>query len=132
MAIKYQSHQVANSPEFVAGIPAAWPRVEEQVPDDWQLSPVEIDAGMALIAEDAWRKLREENLAAFEQWRRDRMTADSSAKTTAVAQGETLVGALKLIAGSAGNLSAAQLSDAVRVCARALILLEQVVRNSEP
>lgn len=82
MLIKYQSHGAAKSPELRNGVPEAWPRVEEQVPNHATLSAPEVAAGFVLLTLDEWQAIRAENGAAFDAWAAATAAAQKQSETT--------------------------------------------------
>lgn len=127
--IKFRSHRSANSAEFQAGAPGEWPREEIAVSSDHRLSPDEMAAGWLLLSDEEWQAIRATHRAAWDAWEATRKAADDSALAVRRTEIDDAVNSLQQIRDSSGTLTAAQLSAAVRVLARAILWLMRGARE---
>lgn len=116
--IKLITHQEAQSAEFLAGCPGEWPRTEEVVSDDYKLSEKELESGYILETERDHAARIEQHREAFRLWEDSQKTAEH---TVSQAKRQELADSLanvRTVEDSTGNLTLAQLSNAVRALAK--------------
>lgn len=118
--IKLQTHQSANSAEYQSGCPGEWPRVEIDVEDKYKLTQKELDAGFILETKEQWTTRIATYKQQYETWLNNYQNQKDTINREAI---RDVYQSLKLIENSEGNLSAAQLSNAVRLFSRVLLKL---------
>lgn len=125
MKVKYQSHQAAHSPEFLAGAPGPWPRIEEQVDDAAVLTPSEVSQGFAFLTIPDWQALRTANAPAWATYEAQLTTAANAA--LAAKRAEVLAAFVQLtsIADPNNQLTNSEIRGAVKLMARLLLHLEE-------
>jgi hypothetical protein len=125
MKVKYQSHQAGHSPEFLAGAPGPWPRIEEQVDDAAVLTPSEVSQGFQFLTLPDWVAIRTAHAAAWSTYETQQTTAANAA--LAARRTEVLAAFVQLVSVADPNnhLTNSEIRIAVKLMARLLLHLEE-------
>lgn len=127
--IKYRPHKLSGSREFQSGIPGDWPQVEEEVPDSRKLTADEVSAGFSLITSEEHQQIRTSNRTAYNAWLAAQKATEDSDLPTKRTDINDAITSLRQIRDSSGTLTGVQLSNAVRVLAKAMLWLMERARE---
>lgn len=127
--IRYRPHKVSGSREFQSGIPGDWPQVEEEVPADRKLSAEELDQGFSLITPEEHQAIRTANRQAYNAWQASRLAQEEQGVSVKRTDTADALNQLIAIRDAPGDLTLRQVSNAVKLLAKVLIVLIQQARE---